>query len=136
MTRVSHPISVRIVTYPGDWTICQYSDNGHLHDNPALGVSDDKVAIGTDVFTWPQASASDPPLGADTIVVDKAAMLSSGNCPVGVYAPTNAGIIRPAQSLTATSTNPEAPALAAYLRGPAARARFEAQGFTVLDPAR
>src|SRR5205814_7824916 len=31
-------------------------------------------------------------------------MLSGGNCPIGVYAPANAGIIRPAQSLTASST--------------------------------
>ena len=29
-------------------------------------------------------------------------------------------------ALTAASTNPDAPTLAAYLRGPAARARFEA----------
>jgi molybdate transport system substrate-binding protein len=39
-------------------------------------------------------------------------------------------------ALTAASTNSDAPALAAYLRGPAARARFEAQGFTVLDSPR
>jgi molybdate transport system substrate-binding protein len=39
-------------------------------------------------------------------------------------------------ALTGASTNPDAPILAAYLRGPAARARFEAQGFTVLDSPR
>jgi len=31
--------------------------------------------------------------------------------------------------------SPEAPAFAAYLRGPAARRVFEAQGFTMFDPA-
>ena len=48
---------------------------------------------------------------------------------------THPPIIYP-MALTAASTNPDAPTLAAYLRGPAARARFEAQGFTVLDSAR
>jgi molybdate transport system substrate-binding protein len=48
---------------------------------------------------------------------------------------THPPIVYP-MALTATSTNPDASALAAYLRGPAARARFEAQGFTVLDSAR
>jgi molybdate transport system substrate-binding protein len=48
---------------------------------------------------------------------------------------THPPIVYP-MALTATSTNPDAPALAAYLRGPAARERFEAQGFTVLDTAR
>ena len=48
---------------------------------------------------------------------------------------THPPIVYP-MALTAASTNPDAPALAAFLRGPVARARFEAQGFTVLDPAR
>ena len=37
-------------------------------------------------------------------------------------------------ALTAGSTHPNAPVLAAYLRGPAARAQFEEQGFTLLAP--
>ena len=45
---------------------------------------------------------------------------------------THPPIVYP-MALTATSTNPDAPSLAGYLRGSAARARFEAQGFTVLD---
>ncbi len=36
-------------------------------------------------------------------------------------------------ALVAGGNNPDAPALAAYLRSAAARALFEAQGFTVLD---
>jgi ABC-type molybdate transport system substrate-binding protein len=35
-------------------------------------------------------------------------------------------------ALVAGGKNPDAPTLAAYLRGDAARALFEAQGFTVL----
>jgi molybdate transport system substrate-binding protein len=46
---------------------------------------------------------------------------------------THPPIVYP-MALTATRQNPDAPALAAYLRGPAARAVFEAQGFTVLTP--
>jgi len=45
---------------------------------------------------------------------------------------THPPIVYP-MALTAASTNPDAPSLAGYLRGSAARARFEAQGFTVLD---
>jgi molybdate transport system substrate-binding protein len=39
-------------------------------------------------------------------------------------------------ALTAAATNPDANAFALYLSSPAARPLFEAQGFTVLDPAR
>jgi molybdate transport system substrate-binding protein len=39
-------------------------------------------------------------------------------------------------ALTATSTNPDAPALLVYLRGPAAHAQFHKAGFTVLDEVR
>ena len=45
-------------------------------------------------------------------------------------ADTHPPIVYP-MALVAGSTDPDAPALAAYLRGPAARAEFEAQGFTV-----
>lgn len=91
----------------GDWNGCTYVDTtGRLHDNPALGVSDDKVAIGTDVFAWPQA-AQDPslaPLGADTLLIDKSTALSNTTpCPAAYLPPVNAGIIRPAQSLSPTA---------------------------------
>ena len=36
-------------------------------------------------------------------------------------------------AITKESTNPDAPAFLGYLRGPAARAAFERQGFTVLN---
>ena len=39
-------------------------------------------------------------------------------------------------ALTASSENPNAPALLAYLHGAAARAQFQKAGFTVLDAAR
>jgi molybdate transport system substrate-binding protein len=39
-------------------------------------------------------------------------------------------------ALTATSANPDAPALLVYLRGAAAHAQFQKAGFTVLDEAR
>ena len=52
---------------------------------------------------------------------------------VGTFPPDSHPPIVYPMALTAASTNPDAPALAAFLRGPVARARFEAQGFTVLD---
>jgi molybdate transport system substrate-binding protein len=73
------------------------------------------------------------PLG---IVYQTDAAAEPGVRIVATFPPdTHPPIVYP-MALTATSTNPDAPALAAYLRGPAARARFEAQGFTVLDTAR
>jgi molybdate transport system substrate-binding protein len=73
------------------------------------------------------------PLG---IVYQTDAAAEPGVRIVATFPPdTHPPIVYP-MALTAASTNPDAPALAAYLRGPAARARFEAQGFAVLDPAR
>ena len=55
---------------------------------------------------------------------------------VGIFPPdTHPPIVYPV-ALTATSTNPDAPILLAYLRGAAARGQFEKAGFTVLDSAR
>jgi molybdate transport system substrate-binding protein len=54
---------------------------------------------------------------------------------VGTFPPDSHPPIVYPMVLTIASS-PEAPALAAYLRGPAARALFEAQGFTAPDPAR
>ena len=55
---------------------------------------------------------------------------------VGIFPPdTHPPIVYPI-ALTATSTNPDAPILLAYLRGAAARGQFEKAGFTVLDSAR
>ncbi len=95
-------------TSASDWNGCSYVDtSGQLHDNPALGVSDDKIAIGSDVFAWP-AAASDPnlaPLGADTLLLDKSIALANQTpCPTGYFTNVSAGNIRPAQSLSATST--------------------------------
>jgi molybdate transport system substrate-binding protein len=73
------------------------------------------------------------PLG---IVYQTDAAVEPGVKIVGTFPPDSHPPIIYPMALTATSTNPDAPALAAYLRGPAARARFEAQGFTVLDSAR
>jgi molybdate transport system substrate-binding protein len=50
-------------------------------------------------------------------------------------ADTHPPIVYPV-ALTASSENPNAPALLAYLHGPAARAQFQKAGFTVLDEAR
>jgi molybdate transport system substrate-binding protein len=73
------------------------------------------------------------PLG---IVYQTDAAAEPGVRIVATFPPdTHPPIVYP-MALTATSTNPDAPILAAYLRGPAARARFEAQGFTVLDSPR
>jgi molybdate transport system substrate-binding protein len=73
------------------------------------------------------------PLG---IVYQTDAAAEPGVRIVATFPPeTHPPIVYP-MALTAASTNPDAPALAAYLRGPAARSRFEAQGFAVLDPAR
>jgi molybdate transport system substrate-binding protein len=73
------------------------------------------------------------PLG---IVYQTDAAAEPGVRIVAAFPPdTHPPIVYP-MALTAASTHPEAPALAAYLRGPAARAVFQGQGFTVLDPAR
>jgi molybdate transport system substrate-binding protein len=73
------------------------------------------------------------PLG---IVYQTDAAAEPGVRVVATFPPeTHPPIVYP-MALTAASANPEAPALAEYLRGPAARARFEVQGFTVLDSAR
>ena len=55
---------------------------------------------------------------------------------VGIFPPdTHPPIVYPI-ALTATSTNPDAPALLVYLRGAAAHAQFHKAGFTVLDEVR
>jgi molybdate transport system substrate-binding protein len=73
------------------------------------------------------------PLG---IVYQTDAAAEPGVRVVATFPPgTHPPIVYP-MALTAASANPDAPALAAYLRGPAAGARFEAQGFTVLDTPR
>jgi len=55
---------------------------------------------------------------------------------LGTFPPDSHPPIVYPMALTADARNPDAPALAAYLRGPAAGALFEAQGFTVLDGTR
>jgi molybdate transport system substrate-binding protein len=77
-------------------------------------------------------------------------LVSRGEAPLGVVYQTDAAadpnvrivgtfpedthppILYPV-AITKESTNPNAPAFLAYLRGPAARAAFERQGFTVLN---
>ncbi len=54
---------------------------------------------------------------------------------VGTFPPDSHPPIVYPMALT-RAAGPDSPAFAAYLRGPAARALFEAQGFTVLDRAR
>lgn len=69
------------------------------------------------------------PLG---IVYQTDAAAEPGVRIVAAFPPdTHPPIVYP-MARVAGSQNPDAPALAAYLRGPAARALFEAQGFTVL----
>jgi molybdate transport system substrate-binding protein len=70
------------------------------------------------------------PLG---IVYQTDAAVEPGVKIVGTFPPDSHPPIIYPMALTATSTNPDAPSLAAYLRGPAARTVFQAQGFTVLD---
>ena len=91
-----------------DWNGCSYLDTtGRLHDNPAIGFSDDKIAIGSDVFAWPDAAQNPslPPIGADTILIDKSTALSNTTpCPGAYLGPASAGNIRPAQALSAGSS--------------------------------
>jgi molybdate transport system substrate-binding protein len=70
------------------------------------------------------------PLG---IVYQTDAAAEPGVKIVATFPPDTHPPITYPMALTAASTNPDSPSLAAYLRGPAARARFEAQGFAVLD---
>jgi molybdate transport system substrate-binding protein len=72
------------------------------------------------------------PLG---IVYRTDAVAEPGVRIVGTFPPDSHPPIVYPMALTRTA-GPAAPAFAAYLRGPAARAGFEAQGFTVLDRAR
>ncbi len=88
---------------PFSWLTCEYADNGFLHDNPAIGLSDDKEAIGSNVFPWP-SSPTTPPAGSDTLILDKLAMVQRGSCAFAYLAPVATGIIRPAHSLGQTST--------------------------------
>ena len=73
------------------------------------------------------------PLG---IVYRTDAAVEPGVRIVGTFPPdTHPPIVYPI-ALTATSDNPDAPALLVYLRGAASRAQFQKAGFTALDEAR
>jgi molybdate transport system substrate-binding protein len=73
------------------------------------------------------------PLG---IVYSTDAAIEPGVRIVGTFPrDTHPPIVYPI-ALTASSTNPDAPALLVYLRGAAAHAQFQKAGFTVLDEAR
>jgi molybdate transport system substrate-binding protein len=73
------------------------------------------------------------PLG---IVYSTDAAIEPGVRIVGAFPrDTHPPIVYPI-ALTASSTNPDAPALLVYLRGAAAHAQFQKAGFTVLDEAR
>jgi molybdate transport system substrate-binding protein len=73
------------------------------------------------------------PLG---IVYSTDAAVEPGVRIVGTFPPdTHPPIVYPI-ALTASSTNPDAPALLVHLRGAAAHAQFQKAGFTVLDEAR
>jgi molybdate transport system substrate-binding protein len=73
------------------------------------------------------------PLG---IVYRTDAAVEPGVRIIGTFPPdTHPPIVYPI-ALTATSDNPDAPALLVYLRGAASRAQFQKAGFTALDEAR
>ena len=73
------------------------------------------------------------PLG---IVYRTDAAVEPGVRIIGTFPPdTHPAIVYPI-ALTATSDNPDAPALLVYLRGAASRAQFQKAGFTALDQAR
>ena len=73
------------------------------------------------------------PLG---IVYRTDAAVEPGVRIIGTFPPdTHPAIVYPI-ALTATSDNPDAPALLVYLRGAASRAQFQKAGFTLLDEAR
>ena len=73
------------------------------------------------------------PLG---IVYRTDAAVEPGVRIIGTFPPdTHPPIVYPI-ALTATSENPDAPALLVYLRGAASRAQFQKAGFTALDEAR
>jgi molybdate transport system substrate-binding protein len=73
------------------------------------------------------------PLG---IVYRTDAAVEPGVRIIGTFPPdTHPPIVYPI-ALTATSDNPDAPALLVYLRGAASRAQFQKAGFTPLDEAR
>jgi len=80
------------------------------------------------------------PTGAKSGVVDwtSAATLTTVKAPTSTRAGSSLSDSHPPivypMALT-IAPSPEAPAFAAYLRGPAARRVFEAQGFTMFDPA-
>jgi molybdate transport system substrate-binding protein len=105
-----------------------------------------KAAL-TALGVWPLVAAQ---VAAAENVRAALLLVARGEAPLGIVYQTDAAaepavrvvaafppdthppIVYP-MALIAGSQNPDAPALAAYLRGAAARTPFEAQGFTVLD---
>jgi molybdate transport system substrate-binding protein len=92
-----------------------------------------RIAAAPDVrATLVFVSRGEAPLG---IVYQTDAAAEPGVRIVGTFPPDSHPPIVYPMALTILS-GPDAPAFAAYLRGPAARRVFEAQGFTMSDPAR
>jgi hypothetical protein len=74
--------------------------NGELHDQPKLGVSDDKVTL-----TWDDFLPGSVFAGSEIWVLDKAALLSGRRSPAAVIGPsTSRPSPVPVQSLTTTTT--------------------------------
>lgn len=74
--------------------------NGELHDQPKVGVSDDKVVI-----AWDDFMPGSVYVGSEAWVLQKSALLASSSAPIFVIGPT-LGLLSPVpvQSLTSTTT--------------------------------
>ena len=113
-----------------------------LAGKPSSVISSANAALDTAAAAPPQdapANAIPAPEALDRALHAVAARFTGGLSPAAISLAFADWLLHLATSpgkqmaLTADARNPDAPALAAYLRGPAARALFEAPGFAVLD---
>ncbi len=83
------------------YTVAQTS-NGQLHDQPKIGINDDKVVISWDEYCCGFFGVF---RGAETFVFEKATLLTGAVTPVFFFGPSPAQASPvPAQSLTSTTT--------------------------------
>ena len=96
-------IAVSATSNPGGsftfWTIAQ-SANGVLHDQPKIGISDDKLIV-----TWDDFVPGGTYVGSEIWVLQKSTLLAGQSTPMVAFGPTVGPLSAvPAQALTAGTT--------------------------------
>lgn len=138
-------------TIDPDFPLAKLLGNGRLAmaDPNAVPAGKYGKAALTKLGVWPQIETN---IAAAENVRAALLLVARGEAPLGIVYKTDAAvepavrivaafppdthppIVYPMALVTAPGGNPDAPTLEAYLRGPAARAVFDAGGFTVLAP--